>query len=172
MTYADAVSSLALSTALGALAWNIVRDFVSDRISVRFSITFGELGNIKNSITGTGIFAPAGSLLPDHKFDNPSILVQIINTGRKPICISGVGGHLKSGEELFMSVDGLPKMLQPYEVFSTASSIKPHFLDKIRKDEISNLWAIDTAGGKWSLSVDGWKQLKSTASYITSGKHL
>src|SRR3989344_5324971 len=109
LSYADIVSSLALLTALGALAWNIIRDFITDRVSVEFYIAFGEIGNIKNSTTG--LFVDAGSLLPAHKFDNPGTLVEIINVGRKPIVVSNVGGKLKSGNEISIVVAGLPKIL-------------------------------------------------------------
>lgn len=170
LSYADIVSSLALLVASVALVWNIIRDFIADRMSVEFYIAYGEKGNIKNSTTE--LFADAGSLLPAHKFTNPSMLVQIINTGRKPIVVSNVGGKLKTGEEISMAVDGLPKMLQPYEIFSSSSFAKQNFLEKIQKDEIKDLWVKDTKNKKWLLSEKGWKRLKSTAEYITSNKHI
>lgn len=168
-SYADIVSSLALLTAMGALAWNIVRDFVADKVAIEFFIAFGEVGNIKDS--STGLFAYAGSLLPDHKFDNPGMLVEIINTGRKPIGVSGVGGEFKNGEKFFMAVSGLPKMLQPYEVFSHTSDAKPSFIHSIQKDEVKNLWVTDTKKEKWFLSRREWRRLKSTADYIATYKH-
>ncbi len=171
ISYADITSSLALLTALGALAWNIIRDFVTDKVSVEFYIAFGQVGNIKDSTTG--LFADAGSILPSHKFDSPGIIVEIINTGRKPIAVSNVGGKLKSGEEISMVVDGLPKMLQPYEIFSTVSIVKKNsFLEMIHKDEIEDLWVKDTTDKKWLLSTKGWERLKNTASYIASRKHI
>ena len=170
ISYADIISSLALLTALSALAWNIIRDFVVDKVAIEFYIAFGEVGNIKNSTTA--LFADAGSLLPSHKFDNPGMIVEIINTGRKPIGISGVGGKLKTGEEISMVVAGLPKMLEPYEIFSSTSSAKQNFLEKIQRDEIENLWVKDTKGENWLLPTKGWKRLKDTAEYVTSNKHI
>ncbi len=170
LSYAEIVSSLALLTALGALAWNIIRDLVTDMVGVEFYVAFGEMGNIKNSTTG--LFADAGSLLPNHKFDNPGMLVEIINTGRKPIAISNVGGRLRTGEDISMVVDGLPKMLQPYEIFSSSSTAKKNFLEKIQKDEIKDLWVKDTKNKKWMLSARGWERLRNTAEYIASGKYI
>jgi hypothetical protein len=169
-SYAEIISSLALVAALGSLAWNIVRDFITDKVAIKLSVAFGESGNIKNS--ATGLFADAGSLLPDHKFDNPSTLVTIVNIGRKPIGISSVGGEFKKGEHFSMSVAGLPKMLQPYEIFSTAFEGKRDFMEKVSKNEVTKLWVIDTACKKWFLSRKGWERLKRTADYISSNKHL
>lgn len=146
LSYADIVSSLAFLTALGALTWNIIRDLVADKVAVEFYVAFGEMGDIKGSMTG--LFADAGSLLPDHKFDNPGMLVEIINIGRKPVAISNVGGGLRTGEDISMVVDGLPKMLQPYEIFSSSSTAKRNFLEKIQKDEIKDLWVKDTKDKK------------------------
>ena len=170
LSYADIISSLALLAAIGALAWNIIRDFIADKIAIEFCIAFGEVGNIKDS--PTSLFVDAGSLLPNHKFDNPGMLVQIINTGRKPIGAFGLGGEYKIREHFSMAVAGLPKMLQPYEVFSSTSSAKQDFIEKIHKDEVKNLWVVDTVHKKWFLSVKGWKRLKSTADYIALNKHL
>lgn len=169
ISYSEIVSSLALITAIGALAWNIIRDIVLDKVGIEFSVAFGELGNIKNSTTGA--FVDAGSL-PNHLFDNSGMLVRITNTGRRPIGVGGVGGELRNGQWISMVVDGLPKMLQPYEIFSSASNIKPNFLEKIQKDEIKNLWVMDTKNEKWLLSKKGWKRLKDTADYIASNKHI
>lgn len=170
LSYADIVSSLALITALCALIWNIFRDLIADKVSIEFYVTFGEIGNIKN--TETALFADAGSLLPAHKFNNPGTLVKIVNVGRKPIVVSSVGGMLKTGEEITMIVDGLPKMLHPYEIFSTISTIKQSFLKQIEKDNIKDLWVKDTKGKRWFLSSKGWARLKETAEYVTSNKHL
>ena len=169
LSYADIISSFALITALGALTWNIIRDLLLDKVDIQFSIAFGELGNIKNSTTG--VFADAGSL-PNHLFDTPGTLVRITNTGRKPVGVAGVGGELKSGQWISMAVDGLPKMLQPYEIFSSTSNVKQNFLERIQKDEIKDLWVTDTKNEKWLLSAEGWKRLKDTAEYIASNKHL
>lgn len=170
LSYADIVSSLALLTALGALAWNVVRDLIADKVGIEFYIAFGEIGNIKNSTTG--LFADAGSLLPNHKFDNPGMIVEIINIGRKPIVISNVGGKLKTGEGISMVVDGLPKMLQPYEIFSSSSTVKHSFLEKIQKDEIKDLWVKDSKNKKWMLPAKGWERLRNTAEYIAASKHI
>ena len=169
ISYADVVSSLALLTALGALGWNIIRDLIMDKVAIDFSTAFGEVGNIKNSITG--VFADAGSL-PNHKFDNPHMIVRITNSGRRPVGIAGVGGELESGEHISMVVEGLPKILQPYEIFSSMSAAKQNVMDRIINGEITKLWVRDTKNKKWMLSKEGWKHLKETAAYINSKKHL
>lgn len=169
-SYSEIISLFALFTSLIALVWNIVRDFILDRVAIKFFITFGEVGNIKNSTTA--LFAEAGSLKPDHKFDNVGTLVKIINSGRRPVVISGVGGELKNGDYISMAVQGLPKLLNPYEEFSNISDIRSTFMDKIQKDEINKLWALDTKSKKWLLSKEGWQKLKETAEYINLGKHL
>ncbi len=170
LSYANIISSLALVAALGSLAWNIVRDFITDKVSIKISVAFGEVGNIKNSTTG--LFVDAGSLLPDHKFDNLGTLVSIVNTGRKPVGISSVGGKFKIGKHFSMPVAGLPKILQPYEIFSITSKVDMDFLKKVSKNEVRNLWVIDTMDKKWFLSSKAWKRLKRTADYISSNKHL
>lgn len=170
LSYSDIISSLALFTAIIALLWNIIRDFILDRISIKIHIVFGEVGNIKNSTTA--LFAEAGSLKPDHKFDNTGTLVKIINTGRREVVICRVGGELKSGDHFSMAVQGLPKILKPYEEFSNISDIKSSFMDIVKNNEIKKLWAEDTKGKKWLLSNNGLKKLKETANYIDTGKHL
>ena len=146
LSYADIVSSLALFTAIIALVWNIIRDLILDRVSVKLYITFGEVGNIKNSTTA--LFAEAGSLKPDHKFDNTGTLLKIINTGRREVVICGVGGELKDGHHISMAIQGLPKILKPYEEFSNISDIRSSFMDKVKNNEIKKLWAKDTKGKK------------------------
>ncbi|MEK7554867.1 MAG: hypothetical protein AAB518_02695 [Patescibacteria group bacterium] len=168
VSYSDIISVFALITAIGAFAWNIIRDLVMDKVAVEFSIAFGEIGNIKD--TRTALFAPAGSL-SDHKFDNPGVLLTITNIGRRPIGLASVGGKLRNGGKLFMAVDGLPKVVQPYEIFSSISNAKQNFLERIQKDEICRLWVMDTKGRKWLLSAKGWEQLKETAGYIASERH-
>jgi len=170
LSYANIVSSLALLTAVVALAWNIIRDLISDRVQIEFYIAFGEAGNISNS--NTLLFADAGSLKPDHFFDNPAMFVHIINTGSKQIGINGLGGQYFIKEELSVVLEGLPKMLHPYEVFSTVAPIKSDFLEQVQKGEVKNLWVTDTKNNKWYLSKKGWKRLRETASYIHSKKHI
>ena len=170
LSYADIISSLALLTATIALVWNIIRDLILDKISIKIHIVFGEVGNIKNSTTG--LFAEAGSLKPDHKFDNTGTLVKIINTGRRPVVVCRVGGELKNGRHIFMAVGGLPKILGPYEEFLNVSDIRNSFMDEVKNNKIKKLWAEDTKGKKWPLSDKGLEKLKETAYYINSGKHL
>jgi hypothetical protein len=170
MDYAETVSTLAFVTALGALAWNIVRDFISDRVSIDFNVAFGEVGNIKN--TGTTIFADAGSLVPTHKFDMPGMMVLITNKGKKSIGIAGIAGSYKNGDEFSIVVDGLPKILQPYEVFSSTSNAKTDFINQIEKGNLKKIWVRDTQEKRWYLSNKGWERLRNTANYIASEKHL
>ncbi len=169
ISYADIVSSFALFIAAGALAWNIIRDLVMDKVAIEFSIIFGERGNIRDS--KTGLFASAGSF-PNHQFDNPGMLVKIINIGRRPVGVSKVGGKFRDGKQFFMAVDGLPKMLQPYEIFSSISDAKRKFLENIKKDEVECLWATDTKGKKWLLPSEKQFLLKDTANYIVLNKHM
>ena len=168
-SYSDIVSTLALLAALSALTWNIVRDYLADKMAVKLSVAFGEIGSIRNS--NTALFADAGSLLPQHKFDNPGMFVSIVNAGRKPIGVHSVGGEFKNGEHFSIAVAGLHKVLNPYEVFSTTSSVKPDFVQSISKGQIKNIWATDTTDKKWFLSRKGWKRLRKTAQFIQDGKH-
>lgn len=170
LSYSEIVSSLALFIAVIPLVWNIIRDILLDRISIKIHIIFGEVGNIKNSTTA--LFAESGSLKPDHKFDNTGTLIKIINTGRRDIVIGGVGGELRNGQHISMAVQGLPKILKPYEEFSNISDIRSSFMEKVKNNEIKRLWAEDTKGKKWLLSNSGLKRLKDTADYINTGKHL
>jgi hypothetical protein len=170
ISYAEIVSTLALVTATGALAWNIFRDIISEKVIVDFSVTFGEPGKIKNS--SVSLFAEAGSLKPNHYFDTPGTLIQIVNTGHKPVCISGVGGRLNDGVWISMAVAGLPKMLQPYEVFSTISDVKEDFLDMVATGKLIDLWAVDTKQKKWRISREGLIRLRETADYIISKRHI
>jgi predicted RNA-binding protein with EMAP domain len=170
LSYADIISSLALLTATIALVWNIIRDLMIDRTSIKIHIVFGEVGNIKNS--ATALFAEAGSLKPDHKFDNVGTLVKIINTGRRSVVVCRVGGKLKNGNHISMAVEGLPKLLKPYEEFSNISDVRNSFMDIVKNDEIKKIWAEDTKGEKWMLSKKGLEKLKETANYINAGKHL
>ncbi|MEK7554862.1 MAG: hypothetical protein AAB518_02670 [Patescibacteria group bacterium] len=169
MTITDTISILALLAALTALIWNVIRDLILDKIDIGFSIAFGELGNIKNS--ETAVFAPAGSL-PNHKFDNPNVLLTITNVGRRSIGVASVKGKNKNGGMFFMAVRGLPKIIQPYEIFSSTNDIQKDFLERVQEDKIEKLWVVDTKGGKWPLSKKAWIQLKETADYITSKKHI
>jgi hypothetical protein len=169
-SYSDVVSTLALLTALFALAWNIVRDYVDSKMAIKLSVAVGEVGNIRNS--STGLFADAGSLIPQHKFDDPGMLVSMVNAGRRSIGVSGVGGEYKNGEQFSIAVAGLPKVLEPYEVFSTTSPAKPDFVKSIVEDRVKNIWAIDTTGKKWVLSRRGWNRLKKTAQFIQDCKHI
>lgn len=170
LTYADIISSLALITATTALVWNIIRDLILDRVSIKLDIKFGEIGNIKNSMTA--LFVEAGSLKPVHKFDKVGMLVKIINTGRREIVVSGVGGKLIDGNDISMAVDGLPKLLKPYEEFSSLSEIKVDFKDMIINKKILELWAQDTKGKKWLLTAQSWKNLSDSAEYINLNKHI
>ena len=169
-SFTDNIALLALLIAFIALAWNIIRDLILDRISIKIHIVFGEVGNIENSTTG--LFVDAGSLKPNHKFDNTGTLVKIINTGRRSVVVSGVGGELKNGDNISMAVEGLPKILKPYEEFSCISDIKSSFMNKVKDNGIKKLWAKDTKGKKWLLSKEGLKKLKETADYINLGQHL
>ena len=170
LSYNDIISLLALVAALGALSWNIFRDLIAEKVSVEFFIAFGETGNIKDSTTS--LFADAGSLFPTHKFDNIGMLIEIINTGRKPIVVSKVGGKLRNGNEISIVIAGLPKTLQPYEIFSSITTLKQKILEQIQKDKIEDLWVQDTKNKKWLLSTRGWKRLKKTTEYIASGKNV
>ena len=170
MEYSDIVSTLAFITALAALAWNIVRDYLANKTAIKLSIALGEAGNIRNSTTG--LFVDAGSLLPTHKFDNPSMLVSMVNVGRKSISISSVGGESNAKKYFSIALVGLPKMLSPYEVFATTCDVDLDFAKKVSKNEIKKLWAIDTTGKKWFLSKTAWKRLRRTAIYINERKYL
>jgi hypothetical protein len=99
------------------------------------------------------------------------MLVQITNIGRRPIGIAGVEGELKDGNQISMAVDGLPKILQPYEIFGSMSLVKQHILEKIQTGEITKLWVKDTKNKRWFLSEEEWERLHETADYIAFQKH-
>jgi hypothetical protein len=170
INYADIISSLALFIASISLCWNIVKDFIVDKMSVELHIIFGEVGNIKNS--ETALFAEAGSLTPNHKFDNVGTLVKIINIGRRSIVVRGVGGEFTNNKEFSMVVKGLPKLLNPYEEFSNVSEVRDSFMNKVKNNEVKKLWVQDTTGKKWFISKKGLQKLKETANYINQNKHL
>lgn len=71
-----------------------------------------------------------------------------------------------------MAVDGLPKLLKPYEEFSSLSEIKVDFKDMIINKKILELWAQDTKGKKWLLTAQSWKNLSDSAEYINLNKHI
>jgi hypothetical protein len=173
LTYPEIVSTLALLISLTALIWNIVRDFIQDKSSISFRIVFGELGNIRNS--NTGLFAEAGSI-SNHKFDEPKILVSIVNNGRRKIVINGVGGKYKEeydGDVYFsMAVTDLPKMIVPYEISNHISDISNKFIENILENRIEKIWVEDTKNKKWLLKKDKIKRLEETARYIRNGEHL
>lgn len=172
LTDVVAVSALAISFA--ALGWNIVRDLILDRVQLSFTAAFGECGNIKNS--NTGVFADAGSL-PNHKFDNPHMLISAVNTGRRPIVLSNVGGEYKndgtsSGKQFSIVAAGLPKMLQPYEVFTSTGRARPDFIKQVQMNNVEKLWVQDSKGGKWELSSEGWERLTRTGTYLAGNQHI
>lgn len=170
VNYTELISFIALVISLIALTWNIVRDLILDIVSIDFYVTFGEIGNIKNS--STVLFADAGSLKPDHKFDRVGTLFKITNNGRRPIVIDDVGGELKNGDHISIVVDGLPKMLKPYEVFSSVTKTSDFLVKNIKENNLKNIWVKDTKNKKWMLSKMGWKKLKETSGYVSSNKHL
>ena len=167
--YSNVISTLALAAAVTALLWNIIRDFILDRIQIDFSISYGQEIGIKD--TPTGVFADAGSLEPDHYFDNPKTLFIITNTGRRPICISGLGGKYKERGDLGIPLHGLPIMLQPYETFSTTTKLQEPLLNSITENKVIDIWVTDTKNKKWKLSRKGWRRLRDTADYSASNKH-
>lgn len=169
MNYADVVSTIALIAAVVALVWNIIRDVVSDKTSIKGCILFGEKGNIKNS--QTNLFAEAGSI-PNHKFDNPKMLIKIINTGRRPVVVSGIGIKFKDNTYSSMLVKNLPKMLEPYASSSEITEINNAFLNKVVNNEIEEIWVRDAKDKKWFLSEQEMKKMKRTADYVYSDKHI
>lgn len=169
------IALLALLASFLALGWNIVRDLILDKVSLDFSAAFGETGNIKGYVGG--VFADAGALMPEHKFDNPQMLISVVNTGRRPIVISNVRGEYKNadtsgGIHFGIMAAELPKMLQPYEIFSSVGPARPAFIEHLRSNNIKKIWIEDSAGGKWNLSAEGWRRLKHTANYIAENKHI
>lgn len=173
LTYAEIVSSIALLTSFSALAWNIVRDLIKDKNSLSFRIVFGQLGNIGESTTG--LFIDAGDI-PNHKFSRPQILTSIVNTGRRNVVVHSVGGEYKNEYEdnkfFTLAIVGLPKMIEPYEVFNHIADMSEVFLEQIIKNNIKSIWVEDTKGKKWLLGKGSTKRLKETAQYIKDGKHL
>ena len=169
LDYSDIVSSFALIISLVALVWNIVRDLLLDKVSIKFFITFGEIGNFKNSTSL--LFAEAGSIKPVHKFSNIGMFSKIINTGRRDVVISSIGGELYEGNHFSIANEGLPKLLKPYEVYSNVSNNYNDFFKIVLNDRIKNIWAYDTKGKKWVIENPAMENLKLTANFIHMGKH-
>ena len=162
--FSETIALLALIVAFGSLAWNIVRDFVSDRMKIDFSLSVGESGNIRDS--STGLFADAGIFKTP--ITGPKLLLTITNAGRRHIFISRVGGKFvtppkdKDKSHFSMVVEGLPRKLEPYEVYSTIGIVSPILLSEIPQNNIKSIWVEDTSGKKWELSSTGWERLEET----------
>jgi len=99
-----------------------------------------------------------------------------VNTGRRKIVINSIGGRYKkehnSSKYFVLALTGLPKMIEPYEVFSQHTDISSSLLREVAGSEIDKIWIEDTKGKKWSLKKKEMKILKDTANYINNGKHL
>lgn len=158
----------ALLVALCSLSWNIVRDFIIDRTKVELSLALGESGNIKDS--NTGLFADAGTF--DTPITQPELLLTIINTGRRHIYVSRVGGKYvnppeKDKTNFSMVVIGLPRKLEPYEVFSTFYPVSPILLRSLQEHNIESMWVVDTKEKKWTISSKNWERLQETVDSLS-----
>lgn len=162
-TGSEWVAIAALAISLISLAWNIIKDLIKDRVEIELALAVGDEHRI-NGTTGA-VFSDTGSLtnLPI----NPHLLVQIINKGGKNVYVYRIEGKFKNAPvenkpRLTLVVSGLPRKLEPYEVFSQVVNIHDNFKKEILEDNIEELWVEDTKGKKWKLSSNGWERLEKT----------
>ena len=159
----DLIAILAFITALISLVWNIVRDIVLDRINVDISLAAGGMKQIRG--TQTAVFAEAG--IAGEIFTKDRLLITIINKGRRPVYIFRIGGKYKNAvaneSEFFIALAGLPRKLEPYEVFSSVIPMNEKLLQELQSQNLKKIWAEDTTGHKWLLSKKGHQRLLKTA---------
>jgi len=160
------IAILALLTSILALAWNIVRDLLIERATLNVVVGFGGLVKIKDE--KSGLFVKKGSI-PDKETENNKLLFSIVNSGRKPIMIDGIGARCKllscirkkvKAKYFHIVSSRLPKMLQPYEVFNEFEFDNKEIIEHL--SDISYFWARDTKGKYWKNSRKNTKELLKT----------
>lgn len=166
----DIISFFALVVAFFALVWNIIRDLIVDKLDVIFTVTVGQEHPIEGT-RGESVFADAGTF--DGAIPNPEWCFYAVNKSRRHIFLSQVEGKYKKAPVVdkspffIIALRGLPKKLEPYEVFSSVTPIKETTLKQIKEDNIESMWIQDTVGKKWYLSHKALKRLKLTANEVS-----
>jgi hypothetical protein len=163
-SFSETISLLALCVSFGALAWNIVRDFILDRIKVEFSASIGEIKQIKGS--GTALFAEQGIF--SDRIEAPKLILSMINNSRRHIYLQRVLGKFKTPLEnnkinFSIAVAGLPKKLESYEIFSVVSELNKILLVNLVNDNIDSIWVEDTSSCKWQINSNNFTKLKEAA---------
>lgn len=129
-----AVYAATLSTII--FIWNIIKDFNDKgKLKIRFYI-----GNLITPTTG--------------EVSKEFLIWSIVNTGRKPIIVTNIGGKGKVKNFIFTGIN-LPKKLEPGE------SINGYFdnYSQILKEAIS-LGVYDSLDKYYSISKKEFKKLK------------
>lgn len=169
-TFGNSVAVTALLISLVTLIWNIVRDFWQDRISVDLVLEFGTYENERK------YFMSAGTRR-DQNYAEIYMLFSVTNTGRRAVCIKGLElrrfrptseGYLESS----IFIEGLPKMLQPYEVFSVPKRVPANneLFKLINQNSLKTIWLYDTKGNKWKIGRKNFSRLKKTVKVIANSK--
>ncbi len=160
--FSDAISILALGISFLALGWNIIRDFITDRVKLDVHATVGGVIPYADK-SGKAFFRDADStFIPT----NPLVAIIITNIGRRTMVISKIHGQYKKtvdGKKKWIFVaTQLPKTLHPYETITEIMN-DPIFIKAIQKDTVKNIYVQDTKGRSWALSRKALKRLKKTA---------
>ncbi len=171
--FSDTISLLALIISFGALAWNIVRDFVLDRVKIEFFISMGHMRQIKGS--PTALFAEHGVF--SDEIENSKLMLTMINNSRRHLYLQKVQGKFKTVIEnnkvyFSVAVAGLPKKLESYEMFSAVSDMVPSdiLLENLIKNNIDSIWVEDTSNHKWYITKTNLEKLRETAFQIKKGE--
>jgi len=166
-SFSDQIALVALFISSLAFLWNIVRYYLEKKVSVEITVQIGEL--VKQSALNRGAFIGI-TANPNKKIENPVLMFSITNTGAQTLCVEKIYAvnKIKSNEYPFLIIptDSLPKMIQPYETHNELSNDRD-FMKKIASGDIDNVIAMDTKGGKWSISKKNLKKLTGLASSLS-----
>jgi hypothetical protein len=167
-SFSDYIALFALLVSFMALAWNILRDIVIDRIKLNLEATAGEILLVAG-MPGRGAFKDADAE-PEKVIENPKVAFTITNIGRRPVMVAKIGGdyikpHEPDKKYWLLNTRELPKMLLPYERHIEIAD-KGKLLFDIKNNNVSKIFVQDTKGKKWFLSKKGVERLKKTITFI------
>jgi hypothetical protein len=151
------ISALSLFVAFFSLGWNIIRDLILDKNKLNFEVKFGGITNIKTN-SQKGLFIPKESLTDGKKAPEDTILFNIVNLGRRQIMVIGIGAEIpwfkkkKKDEHAYIVCDSVPKMIQPYEIFSVYNKNIDSILKSVRNGHIKRFFVKDSKGKIWKNS--------------------
>ena len=158
----DNISLLALAVSFFALAWNIIRDLIIDRVKIHLSLAVGKLHS-HDAINGKALFINADEA-EAKTISNPYLLsFTVTNIGRRSVVIAKIAGRFKLGQEKpqwIWHTKYLPIMINPYDRHFEFTSDKDAIL-QMKAGDITDVWAEDTKGKKWHLSGREWSRLRS-----------